>query len=203
MGRPEKSNFEFFRLETNFFSNAKIKSLRRLYGSIGLSTYIYLLCYIYGHDGYYMRFSSVEDLSHDIAESIAGDNIGKVARRVAESINYLANSDLIDKGCMAEGIITSVSIQGQYIAMCRVSKRVIKMDKFCLLDEGFVLAEKNRVSSEETPVSSEETHIYKSRVNIKENYKRKDFGDKRTATTRTYTKEELDSLVDDIETVDF
>ena len=156
MGRNEKTNFDFFRLETSFFSNKKIKSLRRLYGPIGLSTYLYLLCYVYGNDGYYMQFSSIDDLSFDIAEAIAGDNVGKVARRVAECINYLADSDLIDKGYLAEGIITSVSMQGQYIAMCRASKRVIKLEKFRLIDESVVTIEKKPISSEEKGIYSEE-----------------------------------------------
>ena len=159
MGRVEKTNFDFFRVETNFFSNKKIKSLRRLYGPIGLSTYLYLLCYIYGNDGYYLQFSSIQDLSYDIAEAIAGDNVGKVARRVAECINYLADSDLIDKGYLAEGIITSVSIQGQYIAMSRATKRVTKMEKFCLLGEDFINAEKKAINSEEMPINSEEKAI--------------------------------------------
>lgn len=159
MGRVEKTNFDFFRVETTFFSNKKIKSLRRLYGPIGLSTYLYLLCYIYGNDGYYLQFSSIQDLSYDIAEAIAGDNVGKVARRVAECINYLADSDLIDKGYLAEGIITSVSIQGQYIAMSRATKRVTKMEKFCLLGEDFINAEKKAINSEEMPINSEEKAI--------------------------------------------
>lgn len=159
MGRVEKTNFDFFRVETTFFSNKKIKSLRRLYGPIGLSTYLYLLCYIYGNDGYYLQFSSIQDLSYDIAEAIAGDNVGKVARRVAECINYLADSDLIDKGYLAEGIITSVSIQGQYIAMSRATKRATRMEKFCLLGKDFINAEKKAINSEEMPINSEEKAI--------------------------------------------
>lgn len=159
MGRNEKTSFDFFRVETDFFSNKKIKSLRRLYGPIGLSTYLYLLAYIYGHDGYYVKFSSLEDLSYDIAEAITGDNVGKVARRVAECINYLADSDLIDKGYLAEGIITSVSMQGQYIAMCKACRRLINMPKYCLIDEDCFKSGKKEITSEEIPISSEEISI--------------------------------------------
>lgn len=159
MGRNEKTSFDFFRVETDFFNNKKIKSLRRLYGPIGLSTYLYLLAYIYGHDGYYVKFSSLEDLSYDIAEAISGDNVGKVARRVAECINYLADSDLIDKGYLAEGIITSVSMQGQYIAMCKACRRLIKLPKYCLIDEDSFKSSEKEITSEEIPISSEEIPI--------------------------------------------
>ncbi len=159
MGRNEKTSFDFFRVETGFFNNKKIKSLRRLYGPIGLSTYLYLLAYIYGHDGYYVKFSNLEDLSYDIAEAITSDNVGKVARRVAECINYLADSDLIDKGYLAEGIITSVSMQGQYIAMCKACRRLIKLPKYCLVDEDSFKSTEKEITSEEIPISSEEIPI--------------------------------------------
>lgn len=196
MGRVEKTNFDFFRVETNFFSNKKIKSLRRLYGPIGLSTYLYLLCYIYGNDGYYLQFSSIQDLSYDIAEAIAGDNVGKVARRVAECINYLADSDLIDKGYLAEGIITSVSIQGQYIAMSRATKRVTKMEKFCLLGEDFINAEKKAINSEEMPINSEEKAINSEEMQHIRIEKNKE--EYREGHGRTPTIDEVNAYADEI-----
>jgi len=196
MGRTEKVNFDFFRLETSFFSNKKIKSLRRLHGAIGVSTYLYLLCYIYGNDGYYMQFSSIEQLSYDIAEAVANGNVAHVAGRITDSINYLAKNGMLDEDYIAKGVITSVSIQETYIAMCRAAKRVIKMEKFCLLGEDFINAEKKPIYSEEKAISSEEMPIYSEEMQpIRIEKSKEEYGE---GYGRAPTIDEVNAYADEI-----
>lgn len=180
MGRNE-NGFAFFRLDTDFFADKKIKSLRRHYGPVGLSTYIYLLSFIYGHEeGYYMKYSSIEDLSWDIAEAIAREGPGKVARCVAECIGYLSTIDLIDKACFERGIITGVSIQGQYIAMCKACRRPIKLTKYRLIDdEDYLVMRKNTEKAEEKPKNTENASISSETLRNVSEEKKKEKSDKR------------------------
>ena len=156
-GRNQKTNFDFFRLDTGFFSNKKIKALRRQFGSIGVLTYLYILSYAYGNDGYYIRIDSVEDFSYDIAESIANSNLTQVASVATDCINYLASRGEINKHLLDKGVISGESIQRQYIEMCKAAKRKVEIkEEYRLVDTLEYPVEKNPISSEEIPISSEE-----------------------------------------------
>lgn len=180
MGRSNKG-FAFFNLDTSFFADNKIKSLRRHYGPVGLSAYIYLLSFIFGHEeGYYMKFSSIEALSWDIAEAISRERPGKVARCVAECINYLTSIDLIDKAYFERGIITSFSIQGLYIAMCKACRRPIKLTKYRLIDdEDYLVMRKNDHFEEE---NGKNTQFSEDLRKVSEE-RRKEKADKRKVET--------------------
>lgn len=156
-GRNQKTNFDFFRLDTGFFSNKKIKALRRQFGSVGVLTYLYILSYAYGNDGYYIRIDSVEDFSYDIAESIANSNLTQVASVATDCINYLASRGEINKHLLDKGVISGESIQRQYIEMCKAAKRKVEIKKeYLLVDTLEGPVEKNPNSSEEKAISSEE-----------------------------------------------
>lgn len=155
-GRNQKTSFEFFRLDTNFFANKKIKALRRAYGAIGILTYIYILCYTYGNDGFYIHFEDREQFAYDIAESISGEQISKVATRVNESISYLSVLGLIDKDSLERNTITGVNIQRQYIEMGVAAKRKIDKDKLFLLSDVDFTEPQNDIYSEEKAIYSEE-----------------------------------------------
>lgn len=157
-GRNQKTNFDFFRLDTGFFFNKKIKALRRQFGSVGVLTYLYILSYAYGNDGYYIRIDSVEDFSYDIAESIANSNLTQVASVATDCINYLASRGEINKHLLDKGVISGESIQRQYIEMCKAAKRKVEIkEEYRLVDTLEYPVEKNPISSEEIPISSEET----------------------------------------------
>ena len=156
-GRNQKTNFDFFRLNTGFFSNKKIKALRRQFGSVGVLTYLYILSYAYGNDGYYIRIDSVEDFSYDIAESIANSNLTQVASVATDCINYLASRGEINKHLLDKGVISGESIQRQYIEMCKAAQRKVEIkEEYRLVDTLEYPVEKNPISSEEIPISSEE-----------------------------------------------
>jgi hypothetical protein len=158
MGRNIKQGFEYFPLYTDFFSNKKIKNLRRAHGSIGVLTYLNLLSRVY-KNGYYYKFDDLEELSMDIAEEIANVQLRATATSVTETINYLVGRGILDEGLFKRGIISGVALQEQYVIMAYKAKRKIDMDVHCLVDVLQVI-EKNRENSEEMPIYSEEMPIY-------------------------------------------
>lgn len=159
-GRNIKTNFDFFRLDSNFFSNKKIKALRRHFGSVGILTYLYILSCSYGNDGYYIKIASVEDFAYDIAESISNSNLTKVADVATDCIHYLASRGEINKHLLDKGVISGESIQRQYIEMCLASKRKVEIvEEYRLVDTSEYPMRKNAISSEEMAVNSEEITI--------------------------------------------
>lgn len=170
MGRNIKQGFGYFPLYTDFFTNKKIKNLRRAHGSIGVLTYLNLLSRVY-KNGYYYKFDDLEELSMDIAEEIANVRLRATATSVTETINYLVGRGILAEGLFKQGIISGVALQEQYVIMAYKAKRKIEMDVHCLVDVLQVI-EKNKESSEEMPIYSEEMPIYsefgtqsKSKVN--------------------------------------
>lgn len=160
-GRNTKTNFDFFRLDTDFFSNKKIKALRRHFGSVGILTYLYILSYVYGNDGYYIKIDSVEEFAYDIAESIGNSNLTQIASVATDCINYLASRGEINKHLLDKGVISGESIQRQYIKMCLASKRKVELiQEYQLVDTLEYPIEEIPISSEEIAISSEEIPIY-------------------------------------------
>lgn len=173
MARPVETAFAYFPLDCTFFSNDKVKALRRAYGSIGVLTYIYILCTVYGN-GYYYKVKNLDQFAYDIAESIANKQLESVAARVRESIDYMADGvDLIDRSCLDMGILTSRSIQEQYSATIAKFKRKTQIKEYNLLTPIEHLP-KSTVNSEETVVNSEKTHINSEKTPRKRKGKRKE-----------------------------
>lgn len=211
MGRYQKTSFDFFPFDVAFFQNKKIKAVKRHYGGIGILAYIYILCYTYGNEGNCIHLSSLDEFSYDIAESIANNDIAKVARRIAESIAYMAEIGLIDKTSLGIGLITGNGIQRQYIQMSARSRRKLDKSSLLLVDEQGVpiglkdiSSEEMPISSEEIPINSEEMQQSKVKEIIKEKYiKRKGKISTFDIQSHDYTKEELDSMTQNIDDVEF
>ena len=194
MPRPYKIGLDYFPLDTDFFTNKKTKSLRRAHDSIGVLSYINLMCRVY-RNGYYYKFDDLEELSMDIAEEIASNQLRKVAASVTETINYLVGRGILDEGLFKQGIISGVALQEQYVISTYKAKRNIKMDVHCLVDVNEVVS-KNKVNSEETQVNSENGTQSKSKVNnskIKEN----------CFTTTTTTARARDDVPSDQEILEY
>lgn len=163
MPRPPKVGLMYFPLDTDFFTNKKIKALRRSHGSVGILTYLNLLSRVY-RNGYYYKFDDINELAMDIAEEIAYEQLRKTANSVAETISYLVGQGILDEGLFEQGVISGVALQEQYAESARKAKWIVKMDAYCLIDVN-VSAQEIRVSSEETEVNSEES----TQKKIKEN----------------------------------
>lgn len=166
MGRKVKKGLDYFPLYHDFFTSKKIKALRRAHGSVGILTYLNILCKVYDH-GYFYKFDSIEELSMDIAEEISNVQLRATATGVTETINYLVGQDILDEGLFKQGIISGVALQEQYVISSYKAKRKIEMDVYCLLQKNneedvYVSGSipKNVISSEEIPICSGETAIY-------------------------------------------
>lgn len=157
MARPYKSGLDYFPLDADFFTNKKIKNLRRAHGTIGVLTYLNLLCRVYSN-GYYYRFDDIEELSMDIAEEIANAQLRSVSTSVTETINYLVGRGILNQELFERGIISGEALQEQYVLSAYKAKRQLKMDVHCLVDVNVVI-QKSKVNSEEMAVNSEETKV--------------------------------------------
>jgi hypothetical protein len=157
MARPKKKGFEYFRLDTDFFYNKKIKALRRAHGPIGVLTYVNILCKVY-ENGYYLEVKDINDFVYNIAEEISKDKIGRTAARVRETINYLIDNEMLDGKLFERNVISGYALQRQYVVMAYKARRKIEMDVHCLVDVWEIIRE-IRVSAEETNVIAEETNV--------------------------------------------
>lgn len=157
MARPYKAGLDYFPLDVDFFTNKKIKNLRRAHGTIGVLTYLNLLCRVYSN-GYYYRFDDIDELAMDIAEEIANAQLRSVATSVTETINYLVWRGILSQELFERGIISGEALQEQYVLSAYKAKRQLKMDVHCLVDVNVVI-QKSKVNSEEIGVNSEETKV--------------------------------------------
>ena len=175
MGRKVKRGLDYFPLYHDFFTSKKIKALRRAHGSIGILTYLALLCKVYDR-GYFYKFDSIEELSMDIAEEIANVQLRATATGVTETISYLVGQRILDEGLFKRGVISGVALQEQYVISSYKAKRKIDMDVYCLLqknEEGLYVGgsiPKNNISSEEIPIYSEESTQRERRRESKKKY---------------------------------
>lgn len=206
MGRKVKKGLDYFPLYHDFFTSKKIKALRRAHGSIGILTYLNILCKVYDH-GYFYKFDSIEELAMDIAEEIANAQLRATATGVTETINYLVGQGILDEGLFKQGIISGVALQEQYVISSYKAKRKIEMDVYCLLqknEEGVYVSgstpEKN-ISPEEIPIFTEEIPINteeSTQRERKEESKIKDFfsflSDAHARVQNTFTNKEMDDL---------
>lgn len=183
----------YFPLDCSFFQNKKIKRLRREHGSVGVLTYINLLCRIYER-GYYITFESIEDLSMDIAEDIACDQLRKTATQVTETISYLVVQGILDESLYRRGVISGAAIQKQYAEIVKGLKRKATIDIYSLLEEDEKKEKgdgaggstpKNEISSEFKGINSEEKAINSEEMQQRESEKEKE---NITHTLRAYGK---------------
>lgn len=165
MARTPKEGLDYFPLDVNFFDDLKIKKLRRAHGPLGLIVYLYLLCHIYAN-GCYLKFSSLEEIAYDIAEDITSDKMTRDVSKIAKVILDISHIGLLCADQLEKGVMTSDSIQRQYIESLKKAKRVIKKDAVYPTEESPISsaiialnAERNAISTEEKPISSEEIAI--------------------------------------------
>jgi|GEM_PF-976739 len=155
MARPLKKRLEYFSKDTNFYSDIKIKKLKRNYGPLGIVIYDFLLCLIYDNEGYYIEFD--ECYLFDISEYF-----GMTEKEVLKAVDTFLDLDLFNR-CLYDKykILTSTGIQERYLATMSLLKRTnIKIkSEFMLKKSSRVNSPKTIVNSEETGVNSEETPI--------------------------------------------
>lgn len=130
MARPRKKGLEYFPLDSDFFSDKKIKILKSRYGADGVAIYIYLLCEIY-RNGYYIKLD-------DDFEYIMSDDLNMSSDKVMQVLTFLLERSLFnDKLFQSDAVLTSTGIQRRFQLAIkeRAKKNPIEVSGFWLLEE--------------------------------------------------------------------
>jgi len=129
MARPFKQGLEYFPWDVRAFDDPKLKSLSYQYGPYGTTIYIRILTLVYG-EGYYLEIP-LQELAILLHQQI-GSHWIKVDK-ILEIIHGCVELRLFERALFLQGVITSVSIQKQFILSTRRRKN-IQNDKYWLLD---------------------------------------------------------------------
>ena len=122
---------DYFSVDVNILSDAKIIKLIHRYGSLGFATYMILLTKIY-MEGYYLE-NSLNDLVYMVLAHIPGKYVsGK--NKLQEIILYLAHLDLLDKELFTQNVITSKGIQERFLLATK-KRKAQDLSKYWLLDQ--------------------------------------------------------------------
>lgn len=166
MARPLKKGFDYFPLDTDFGRDLKVRKIQKACGIATQTLLISLLCTIYKHEGYYMRwdndvrFLMAEDFG--IKESLVDDLIKK-----AIQVEFF-NSDMFNKF----QILTSAAIQSRYLEMSKRKPNNKIEDDYELLQHKVTKTPVNvtetQVNEAKTPVNvtkSTQSKVNKTKVN--------------------------------------
>ena len=124
----------YYKVDTNRYDDIRIKKLKKDCGATGVAIYDYILCQIYGGNGYYI--ASDETLVFTVV-----DYLGVKSQNVTEVIGYACSTGLFDKELRAsENILTSRSIQERWLLLAKRTKRSVPAiePKYWLLDKNVV-----------------------------------------------------------------
>lgn len=140
MGRKIKQGLEYFPLDTNFFSDIKIRKLIKYQGGKAVTIYTLLLCNIY-KEGYYIRQDN--ELAFVISEQTGFDE-----SYILEVIKCCLSIGLFSKELYEkESVLTSKGIQERYQFVCFQARRKCGIKEY------------NLIPSEDKTISSEEISI--------------------------------------------
>ncbi|MCF0070253.1 DUF4373 domain-containing protein [Dyadobacter sp. CY261] len=111
MARPHKPGLEYFPKDSNMLGDRKIRRLMSVWGLKGLVVYEYLLCLIYGDQGYFIRYDS--NLAFDVADYLKND----ISETDVKSIVVTClDIDLFDQDRFKSlNVLTSSGIQNRYL----------------------------------------------------------------------------------------
>lgn len=181
MARPLKDGVLYFPKDVDFYDDDKVKLLRAEFGAKGMYLLDYLLCELYGKEGYYLSWS--EDKCCLVSD---GAGCALTPEFVSEFVFGCIRRSFFDKRVFdVFGVLTSCGIQARYVRMFNGRSRIVMFEEYFLLDfddekqipDGALkkLAFKS-VNSKENPDKSKENldklkenAINKRKVKVKEN----------------------------------
>lgn len=179
MARPFKKGLSYFPLDVKFFDDPKIQELIMEVGYLGIVVYLRILTLVY-QEGYYLEIS-VQSLARLIFRDIRGQNLTKVDR-VIEVIYRIAECELIDSNLVAKGIITSSSIEKQWL-ISTARRRNIDKSKYWLLTQEeeqealkctkSSMSESARIMSKIINVDNNSINVDNNQVNVDNNTQNK------------------------------
>ena len=108
---------QYYKVDTNRYSDIRIRKLKKDCGTAGLAIYDFILCQIYGDNGYFVKDD--ETLVFTVV-----DYLNVKSQVVKEVIGYACATGLFDAELHArENILTSRSIQTRWLLLARRTKR--------------------------------------------------------------------------------
>jgi len=130
LARPPKDGKDYFPKDTGFYADDKVRLLRAEFGAKGMYLLDYLLCDLYGRNGYYSKW----DKSRCLLVS-DGASCGCSPDFVAEFITGCLRCSFFDEGVFnAFGVLTSPGIQRRYIRMFDSRDEIYMIREYWLLD---------------------------------------------------------------------
>ena len=132
MGRNSKKGLLYFPVDVDIFEDDKLFDIQNKYGPLGEVIYLRLLCLIY-KNGYYYRYDSIDKLANMLIRSI-GNKWTRDKQVVVQVIPFLAKINLFSSELMQENVLTSASIQRQYLK-CVERRQPLNEYPYWLLEE--------------------------------------------------------------------
>ena len=130
MAAPRKKKLDYFPLDSDFFSDKKIKVVLARYGADGVTLYLYIICEIY-KNSYYIKVD--EDFYY-----IASQDLNMSSDKVKQVLKFLLKRSLFDdKLFQSDAVLTSTGIQKRYqdAVSGRAKKNSIVIEKYWLLKQ--------------------------------------------------------------------
>ena len=130
MARPIKDGFDYFPKDTGFYSDDKVRLLRAEFGAKGMYTLDYILCEIYGKNGYFIKWdNNTRFLVSD------GAGCGCSPEYISEFILGCLRCSFFDERVLnAFGVLTSAGIQRRYIRMFNSRDEIPIIEEYWLLN---------------------------------------------------------------------
>ena len=130
MARPLKDGVDYFPKNTDFYNDDKVRLLRAEFGAKGMYLLDYLLCEIYGKNGYFIKW----DKSRCFLVS-DGAGCGCSPEYISEFISGALRCSFFDEGVFKVfGVLTSAGIQRRYLRMFGRREQITIIEEYWLLD---------------------------------------------------------------------
>ena len=130
MSRPLKDGVDYFPKDTDFYADDKVRLLRGEFGVKGMYILDYILCEIYGKNGYFLQWDEKKPFL--MAES-AGARL--TPNDISEVVFGCLRCSLFDERVFKVfGILTSAGIQRRYIRMFNGRDEINIIEEYWLLD---------------------------------------------------------------------
>ena len=130
MARPIKDGVDYFPKDTDFYTDDKVRLLRAEFGAKGMYILDYLMCEIYGKNGYFIKW----DKNRCFLVS-DGAGCGCSPEYISEFISGCLRCSFFDERVFQMfGVLTSAGIQRRYIRMFGSRESIVIKQEYWLLD---------------------------------------------------------------------
>ena len=130
MARPIKDGVDYFPMDTDFYNDDKVRLLRAEFGAKGMYVLNFLLCEVYGKNGYFINW----DKNRCFLVS-DGAGCGCSPDYISEFISGCLRCSFFDERVFnAFGVLTSAGIQRRYIRMFNSRDEIRIIEEYWLLD---------------------------------------------------------------------